>query len=83
MLTILICYHTQICILAVTAALNHPIHTRCGLKRCEKSLLLSAGARGGRAEFSWDNVKGDKDREFYLGHSVKAGVGRWQKGARC
>ena len=40
-----------------------------------------AGARGGRAEFSWDNVKSDKDREFYLGHSVKASVGRWQKGA--
>jgi hypothetical protein len=49
----------------------------------ELLLLLSAGARGGRAEFSWDNVKSDKDREFYLGHSVKAGVGRWQKGARC
>lgn len=39
-----------------------------------------AGARGGRAEFSWENVKSDKDREFYLGHSVKASVGRWQKG---
>jgi len=40
-----------------------------------------AGARGGRAEFSWDNVKSDRDREYYLGHSVKASVGRWQKGA--
>jgi hypothetical protein len=29
------------------------------------------GARGGRGEFSWDNVKNDKDREYYLGHSVK------------
>ena len=38
------------------------------------------GARGGRGEFSWDNVKADKDREFYLGHSVKATTGRWQKG---
>lgn len=42
---------------------------------------FAAGARGGRGEFSWDNVKSDKDREFYLGHSVKAATGRWQKGA--
>lgn len=41
---------------------------------------MCTGARGGRAEFSWDNVKSDKDREFYLGHSVKATTGRWQKG---
>ena len=38
------------------------------------------GARGGRGEFSWESVKADKDREFYLGHSVKALTGRWQKG---
>lgn len=38
------------------------------------------GARGGRDQFNWEDVKGDKDREFYLGHSVKASVGRWQKG---
>jgi hypothetical protein len=25
-------------------------------------------------------VKADKDREYYLGHSVKALTGRWQKG---
>ena len=25
-------------------------------------------------------MKSDKDREYYLGHSVKASVGRWQKG---
>lgn len=30
--------------------------------------------------FSWEDVKGDKYRENYLGHSVKASVGRWQKG---
>ena len=41
---------------------------------------IRPGARGGRAEFSWDNVKADKDREYYLGHSVKALAGRWQKG---
>lgn len=38
------------------------------------------GARGGRDQFSWDAVKADKDREYYLGHSVKALTGRWQKG---
>ncbi|KAL4433567.1 hypothetical protein ABPG75_000008 [Micractinium tetrahymenae] len=38
------------------------------------------GTRGGRDQFSWDNVKTDKDREFFLGHSVKATTGRWQKG---
>jgi hypothetical protein len=32
------------------------------------------------AEFNWDDVKADKHRENYLGHSVKAPVGRWQKG---
>jgi hypothetical protein len=32
------------------------------------------------AEFNWDDVKGDKHRENYLGHSLKAPVGRWQKG---
>jgi len=38
------------------------------------------GTRGGAAQFSWDQVKQDKHRENYLGHSVKAAVGRWQKG---
>jgi hypothetical protein len=37
-------------------------------------------SRGGRAEFSWDAVKEDKDRENYLGHSLMAPVGRWQRG---
>uniref|UniRef100_A0A6N2M440 Multiple myeloma tumor-associated protein 2-like N-terminal domain-containing protein n=1 Tax=Salix viminalis TaxID=40686 RepID=A0A6N2M440_SALVM len=38
------------------------------------------GVRGGRDQFSWDDVKQDKHRENYLGHSIKAPVGRWQKG---
>lgn len=38
------------------------------------------GSRGGRDQFNWEAVKGDKDREYYLGHSVKALAGRWQKG---
>lgn len=32
------------------------------------------------AEFKWEDVKNDKYRENYLGHSVQAPVGRWQKG---
>lgn len=38
------------------------------------------GSRGGRDQFNWEDVKGDKEREYYLGHSVKALAGRWQKG---
>ncbi|GLJ54369.1 hypothetical protein SUGI_1167380 [Cryptomeria japonica] len=38
------------------------------------------GVRGGRDQFNWDDVKADKHRENYLGHSLKAPVGRWQKG---
>ncbi|XP_065053628.1 multiple myeloma tumor-associated protein 2 homolog [Rhopilema esculentum] len=38
------------------------------------------GVRGGKDQFNWEDVKSDKDRENYLGHSLKAPVGRWQKG---
>ncbi|TKA65877.1 hypothetical protein B0A49_06824 [Cryomyces minteri] len=38
------------------------------------------GSRGGRAAFSWDDVRTDAQRENYLGHSLMAPVGRWQKG---
>lgn len=38
------------------------------------------GTRGGRSEFKWEDVKASTDREYYLGHSVKALAGRWQKG---
>lgn len=38
------------------------------------------GVRGGQDQFDWEDVKADKYRESYLGHSVKAPVGRWQKG---
>lgn len=38
------------------------------------------GVRGGRDQFKWDDVKVDKHRENYIGHSLKAPVGRWQKG---
>ncbi|KAF0441488.1 multiple myeloma tumor-associated protein 2-like [Gigaspora margarita] len=38
------------------------------------------GVRGGRDQFNWEDVKTDKHRENYLGHSLFAPVGRWQKG---
>jgi hypothetical protein len=38
------------------------------------------GVRGGKDQFSWDEVKKDKDREYYLGHSLMAPVGKWQEG---
>jgi len=37
------------------------------------------GTRGGQAEFKWSEVSADKDRENYLGHSINAPTGRWQK----
>ncbi|KAF3003052.1 hypothetical protein E8E13_007063 [Curvularia kusanoi] len=37
------------------------------------------GSRGGRAEFKWEDVKNDAQRENYLGHSLMAPVGRWQQ----
>lgn len=33
-------------------------------------------SRGGRAEFKWEDVKEDKDRENYLGHSLMARMSR-------
>jgi hypothetical protein len=38
------------------------------------------GTRGGKDQFSWDTVKEAKDKDYYLGASVKAVSGRWQKG---
>ncbi|XP_047444798.1 multiple myeloma tumor-associated protein 2 [Mugil cephalus] len=40
----------------------------------------AGGARGGQDHFNWDDVKVDKHRENYLGNSLMAPVGRWQKG---
>ncbi|KAJ3513103.1 hypothetical protein NLJ89_g3146 [Agrocybe chaxingu] len=40
---------------------------------------VRGGTRGGQAEFKWSDVSADKDREHYLGHSVNAPTGRWQK----
>lgn len=42
--------------------------------------FFAGGTRGGQDKFNWDDVKSDKDRENYLGHSLQAPVGRWQKG---
>ncbi|KAJ3016365.1 hypothetical protein NUW54_g822 [Trametes sanguinea] len=40
---------------------------------------VRGGTRGGHAEFKWSDVAQDKDRENYLGHSINAPAGRWQK----
>jgi hypothetical protein len=40
---------------------------------------VRGGTRGGQAEFKWSDVAADKDREHYLGHSINAPAGRWQK----
>ncbi|PPQ96232.1 hypothetical protein CVT26_005559 [Gymnopilus dilepis] len=40
---------------------------------------VRGGTRGGQAEFKWSDVAADKDRENYLGHSINAPTGRWQK----
>lgn len=40
----------------------------------------SGGTRGGADQFKWEDVKQDQYRENYLGHSLMAPVGRWQRG---
>lgn len=37
---------------------------------------IRGGCRGGRADFTWDTVKVDKQRNMYLGNSVKANTWR-------
>ncbi|KAK4204224.1 kinase phosphorylation protein-domain-containing protein [Triangularia verruculosa] len=43
------------------------------------STVRKTGSRGG-VNFSWDEVATSAHRENYLGHSLKAPVGRWAKG---
>ncbi|KAL2889314.1 Multiple myeloma tumor-associated protein 2 [Ceratocystis lukuohia] len=43
------------------------------------STIRKSGSRGG-VNFSWDDVAKSSRRENYLGHSLKAPVGRWQTG---
>ena len=45
-----------------------------------KKFYRDGGTRGGQDQFRWEDVKSDRERENYLGHSVKAPTGRWQKG---
>ncbi|KAL2760868.1 hypothetical protein ACRALDRAFT_205254 [Sodiomyces alcalophilus JCM 7366] len=69
-----------------------PIHAACPFSTTQPSIpppllltmdLLStvrkSGSRGG-VNFSWDEVTTSVHRENYLGHSLKAPVGRWQAG---
>lgn len=42
---------------------------------------IRPGARGGRDQFSWEQIKNDKDRYNYLGNSIKAAVKKpWDQG---
>ncbi|KAI9843040.1 MAG: hypothetical protein M1837_006671 [Sclerophora amabilis] len=41
--------------------------------------IRKEGSRGGRDNFKWSDVAADTHRENYLGHSLMAPVGRWQK----
>jgi hypothetical protein len=41
--------------------------------------LPRSGCRGGKA-FEWDQVKDDKQRVCYLGNSIAAPIGKWQRG---
>jgi hypothetical protein len=43
------------------------------------STVRKTGSRGG-VNFSWDDVATSQHRENYLGHSLKAPVGRWAQG---
>ena len=45
-----------------------------------KDAYRTGGTRGGADQFKWDDVKDDKDIQNYLGHSVMAPIGRWQRG---
>ena len=40
-----------------------------------------AGTRGGQDQFKWDDVKLDKDRDHYLGHSLQVRTRLVQKPA--
>ncbi|GAB7345377.1 hypothetical protein MBLNU457_3723t2 [Dothideomycetes sp. NU457] len=37
------------------------------------------GSRGGQGDFKWSDVQNSSHRQNYLGHSLMAPVGRWQK----
>lgn len=43
------------------------------------SSIRKSGSRGG-VDFKWEDVSNSVHRENYLGHSLMAPVGRWQKG---
>jgi hypothetical protein len=43
------------------------------------SSIRKEGSRGG-VNFQWSDVTASQHREHYLGHSIMAPVGRWQKG---
>ncbi|KAG5208453.1 hypothetical protein R6Z07F_006332 [Ovis aries] len=59
---------------------RHPHNMIYKLVGRGSATLSRGGVRGGQDQFSWEDVKTDKQRENYLGNSLMAPVGRWQKG---
>jgi len=65
----------------INHALDYQRHSLEVLSSTQMDLLSSIrkeGSRGG-VNFSWDDVQTSQHRENYLGHSLMAPVGRWQK----
>ena len=66
---------------------NHGSRSRSSQRRqsvCFPSLtlleiILTPFNSGGRGDFKWEDVRDSQHRENYLGHSLMAPVGRWQK----
>ena len=48
--------------------------------KSKKKNYRNGGSRGGADQFKWEDVKNDKDRQNYLGHSAMAPTGKWQQG---
>jgi len=38
------------------------------------------GVRGGKDHFNWDDVRGDKYKDYYLGQSLKLRTNWWLEG---
>lgn len=52
----------------------------CVSNVCMYVIVYRGGTRGGKDQFSWEQVKNAPDKTYYLGSSVKAVAGRWQEG---
>lgn len=67
--------HAIISLVAEPWTLVHTLAAAGAAAACSTLHRLCSFA-GGRDQFNWENVRADKEREYYLGHSVKV-RGRW------